>query len=661
VRIFAFDLETFLITPGKHVPKGVCMSWAEGFGPGEYGIAHLNPRFGARAQVRDRLYDALTNADVVCGANVPFDLAVIAQEFPELWPVIWAAYRAGRIADIELIEKLVAIGKGELKFRWVQDEHGRRLLQKRKYDLATLSKERAGISLDKDTWRLKYGTLYETPIEQWDPGAVEYSQLDSIVTLSVLMSQLREDPRFLVDTERQARAGWWIHLMSAYGFLVDGRTVRVLEEDTRKAMGQKAGLCMVYGLVKPSGARDTKAAQARMLAMCESKGIEPKKTPTGKVKLSEEHCIATGDPTLIAYAEYTSLSNIIKKDVLSLKAAAEAGVPVQSRFDVIKATGRTGSSGGKIKKKDLVNRTAYGFQLQNVRRDPKPLPNGAYPPTVRGCFVPRPGKLLCSIDYGQMELHAWAQACIALLGFSDLADMLNGGVDVHCKLGAMVVGRTYEETFANRKKENWAKDARQMSKPGNFGFPGGLTPRSFKAFAKASYWLDLTEQQCVDLYFAWKKMLREADPYFDLIKRLVADGSDQEIVQIGSRRVRGDVGFTDGANGYFQALAADCAKDAGFDLAEAFYLDTNSPAFGSRIVNFVHDEFLFEVDIDRAHEAAIEANRIMEAAGKRWMPDCPPKSEPALMERWYKDAEARYENGRLAVWRPKALGRMELG
>jgi hypothetical protein len=74
----------------------------------------------------------------------------------------------------------------------------------------------------------------------------------------------------------------------------------------------------------------------------------------------------------------------------------------------------------------------------------------------------------------------------------------------------------------------------------------------------------------------------------------------------------------------------------------------------------VHDEFLFELLEARAHEAAFEAVRIMKAAGRRWMPDCPPGCEPALMERWYKDAEPVYdENGRLSVWRPKKLGPME--
>jgi DNA polymerase-1 len=653
---FAFDLETFLIQPGKHVPKGVCFSWATG--ETEYGIAHLNPRFGERAQVRDRFYDALTRADAILGANIAFDMAVMGQEFPELWPAIWAAYRADRVLDIQLNEQLIAIAKGELKFRWGELPNGEKVLIKRKYDLATLVHEHLGVVLDKDTWRLKYGTLYETPIAQWETGAVEYSLGDALGTWKVFESQFA-DAQYLKDGYRQARAGWWIHLMAVHGFRVDGRAVDVLERTTREAMAKRASLLSAFGLLKPNGSRDTKAAAARMAQVCDAAKIEAARTPKGKVKLTEEVCDATSDPALVAYAEYSSLSNVIKKDVAALRAAADAGVPVQARFDVLKATGRTSSSGGKVKKGQ--DRTAYGFQLQNVRRDPKPNSDGSYPPTVRGCFVPRPGSLLCSIDYGQMELHAWAQVCIDLLPSkkSDLAKMLNAGIDVHCKLGALATGRTYEEVYANRKKATWAKDARQMSKAGNFGFPGGLSPRKFRIYAKVAWGVEITEKAAEELYEHWKKMLSEAEPYFALVKEQVDIAGSQQIKQVRSERIRGSVGFTDGANGYFQALAADCAKDAGFTIAEAMYLDTSSPAYGSRLVDFVHDEFLFEVPVGQAHEAALAVNELVEAAGRRWMPDCPPKSEPALMERWYKDAEAVYENGRLAVWRPKARGLME--
>jgi hypothetical protein len=653
VRVFAFDTETFLVQPGKHVPKAVCASWTWG---GETRIAHFNPRFGQRDEIFVALREALLDADVVCGANIAFDNAVIAQEFPALWPLVWKAYRAGRIWDISITEKLINLGKGELKWKLMSDG----TYQKAEYSLAALVKARfpSFPPLDKDTWRLKYGTLYEVPISQWAPGAVEYSLVDAAATHLVQEDQLLELPKYLYDAYAQARAAWWLHLMTCHGFRVDPHAVKVLEAHIRGQLARLSAQLQAAGLVRANGSRDTKAAAERMVYVCAALQRKPAQTPKGKIKLSDEECSETGDPTLLAYAEFTSLSNVLKKDVLALKQAADAGMPIQSRFDPLKETGRTGSSGGAKRKKG-VERTEYSFQLQNVRRDPKPNADGSYPPTVRGCLVPRERNYLCSIDWGQMELHAWAQVCLDLLGRSDLAKMLNDGIDVHCKLGSLITGRTYDEVYRARKTEAWAKDARQMAKAGNFGFPGGLGAARFCAYAKGSWGLVLTEKQGRDLREAWRTMLGEADLYFAYITRLIEEGGDQQLVQTRSNRLRGGVGFTDGANGFFQGLAADCAKDAGFDLAEAFYTKPERPCYGSRLVDMVHDEFLFEVRIDTAHEAAMDANSIMEAAGRRWMPDCPPRSEPALMERWYKDAEARYENGRLVPWRPKKDGRME--
>lgn len=652
LRVFAFDLETFLIQPGKHVPKGVCAAWTwDGV---DVRIAHFNPRFGQREQIHDAIVDALRHADIITGANVAFDLAVVAQEFPDLWLEIWRAYRKGRVWDSIITQKLINISRGELKFRLCADGTYKPV----DYSLAGLARDHLGLDLDKDTWRLLYGTLYELPISAWEDSAVHYALTDALVSHQVQRIQLREDDRVLYDAERQARAGWWLHLMSCHGFTVDPHAVRVLEEHVRSQVERLSAQLQAAGLVRKNGKRNTKAAAARMEQVCASKGIEVRRTATKLVELSDEACHDTQDPLLVAYANYTSLSLMLKKDVLALKEAADAGMPIQSNFDPLKETGRTGSSGGAKRKKGA-RRTAFSFQLQNVRRDPKPNADGSYPPTVRGCFVPRARNLLCSIDWSQMELHAWAQVCLDLLGRSELAKMLNDGIDVHCKLGSLITGRTYDEVFKARKTEAWAKDARQMAKAGNFGFPGGLGAKRFKDYAKGSWDLVLTDRQAQDLRAAWEDMLPEANLYFDLISRLVEQGSDRVIVQTRSNRLRGGVGFTDSANGFFQGLAADCAKDAGFDLAEAFYTKPERPSYGSRLVDMVHDEFLFEVPIDKGHEAAFDANSIMEAAGKRWMPDCPPRSEPALMHRWYKDAEARYENGRLVPWRPKKDGRME--
>lgn len=56
-------------------------------------------------------------------------------------------------------------------------------------------------------------------------------------------------------------------------------------------------------------------------------------------------------------------------------------------------------------------------------------------------------------------------------------------------------------------------------------------------------------------------------------------------------------------NTFFQGLAADMAKDAAFNLAAGTYLGAGDLA-GSRVVAFIHDEFLVEVPVKRAQKLA---------------------------------------------------------
>ena len=144
-------------------------------------------------------------------------------------------------------------------------------------------------------------------------------------------------------------------------------------------------------------------------------------------------------------------------------------------------------------------------------------------------------------------------------------------------------------------------------------------------------------------------------------------------------RVRGGLGFSDGANLCFQALAADGGKAAFRALTRECYLGQRtvyddprmpikprytfeppgtpgwpsgrSPLFGCRLPFFVHDEVMAEVPFSRAHEAATRMVEVMQHVMQAYVPDVPVRAEPALMYRWSKAAEARYDGGgRLLPW-----------
>jgi DNA polymerase I len=282
--------------------------------------------------------------------------------------------------------------------------------------------------------------------------------------------------------------------------------------------------------------------------------------------------------------------------------------------------------------------------------------------TMRECFVPRPGFLFCSVDYDTFELRTWAQVCLWAVGQSRLAEVLNTGRDPHIELGASLARVSKEEGYRLVKDEAWKKEYRQPAKAGNFGFPGGMGPKKFRITARKQK-IDLTLQRAYELRDAWREEWPESVLYFRWIssqtRQVLPDNHDEEIrakvpelEHFVSKRKRGKVPYCAACNSYFQGLAADAATAAGFELAREMYCDNKSPLYGSRIVDFIHDEFLTEVPIAQAHEAAMRQAEVQCAVAQRYVPDVKITASPALMTRWYKEAKAVYENGRLVPWQP---------
>jgi DNA polymerase I-like protein with 3'-5' exonuclease and polymerase domains len=101
----------------------------------------------------------------------------------------------------------------------------------------------------------------------------------------------------------------------------------------------------------------------------------------------------------------------------------------------------------------------------------------------------------------------------------------------------------------------------------------------------------------------------------------------------------------------FQSRAAYGAKEALWNMAKEMYLDRSSDLYGSRNVNFVHDENLVEVPEEHAHPAAMRIKKIMEESMMVWTPDVPQKVDPVLMRWWDKKAKPIVdEEGNLLPW-----------
>jgi hypothetical protein len=620
MKPIVIDTETERIRPGQLAPRLVCAGVGD-----DDGCEIL-----LRDEVIRRVFELMAGDRLIVGHFVAYDFAVLCAAEPELIPSVFQLYWVDRVSDTGIREKLIHLAWGVLrKFMRVRGQ-----LEKMTYGLDALAHRHLEIELAKQGGhRLNFGALMDVPVEYWPPGAADYVRADVFTTLGVWQAQ-EKYVEFLDDECRQVRAEFWLHLMSCWGLRTDQRGVREFAARTQQEYDALEAELIAAKLVRRDAerTRDVAAVKYRVRAAYKRSGLKVPMTSKGNVKTDADVCDQSGDPVLAKYAEISSLKKTLSTDVPLLSTPL-----LQARFEVLLETGRTSSS-------------------PNVQNLPTEV-------GVRECFAPRPGWVYAIVDYPQIELRTWAQVCLDVLGFSDMAEVLRGGIDPHCQIASLILEIPYEQAVSEYKQDPKGRVyyPRQCGKVVNFGCPGGLGMKRLMDYARKSYGVVLyeTEQEArvnsgvsaQRLRNFWYGAWREAIPYFDWVKDQTEVESPR-IRQLYSGRYRGRVGFTDAANGFFQGLAADAAKSAGFLISRACYADPKSALYGGRLVNFVHDEFIVEVpDDERAHEAAHELARLAREGAKPFIPDIPLEVEAVLARRWSKKCKpVRGADGRLVPW-----------
>lgn len=336
---------------------------------------------------------------------------------------------------------------------------------------------------------------------------------------------------------------------------------------------------------------------------------------------------------------------------------------------------------------------------------------------------PRGALIFANADFDQLELRTLAQACLLMTGQSELARVLNANEDPHLQMAANMLGLTYDEAKLRHKAEKQARkaafeffkgqvpdahgrfvptpcgdaeasvragevcptpvdDARQAGKVANFGFPGGLGAEKLCLFARKTYKVLLTEPQAKELKRTWLGTFPEFRRYFDTINAMMQP-EGATFRHLFSGRVRGNTPYTATCNSFFQGLGADATGAGLFLISEACYTPTPcracsgacngcdwcrcvapgvSAMYGSRLVNYVHDDDMTETVESRGHEVAHELVRLMIEGASPYLPDVPATAKPVLSRFWSKDAEQVWiedpaapggKGKRLVAW-PKA-------
>jgi DNA polymerase I-like protein with 3'-5' exonuclease and polymerase domains len=671
VSVIAFDTETWLIAPGLLAPPIVCLQWAFRTAPGEapgWCCAQMRHRDDG---AYERIKTWLEGDGLLVGHNVAYDMGVIAAQWPDLLPLIFAKYDRDQVTDTLLREQLIMIARGT--FRSQMDADGE--IHPVKYNLDDCCARHFGRRLKKEGWRLFYRVFDEVPdITDWstyanefqlqgrrgkwpewvhdclDAGIFEKKAIDAVLaappeeareyaledgrtTLALYESQEKHFAPLLKDQFRQARAAFALHLTSAWGLYTDPDAVDKLETELRADFDALKFELQQELIIREDGTADTKKAKEAMVAACEEEGFPVARTKGGDVSLSAEACERFDETSVIGrYSQFLTLRKTLSNDIKMLRAGCD--YPVQARYDIAD-TGRSRASKPNIQ---AINRGAG----------------------IREAFRPRPGALFIQADFEGLELHTRAAWCLEKIGWSKLADDLNAKLDVHSVVAADLLGMTYDEVKAGLKSKDpelkkKCKDARQSAKALNFGLPGGLGAKKFIRYARTNYGVDLTEEQAKQYKAQWMRRQPEMVEFFALAARATANPAklgDEE--SLFTERLSTNMRYSKLCNIRFQGLGACAAKEALWRVCRACYVETESPLYGCRPVAFIHDEVIAEcADDHRAAPAAKELGRLMCEGANKYLHRVPVRTEPLIMRVWSKSAEPVYaEDGSLRPWAP---------
>lgn len=694
-RHIAIDTETTLIQ--QHEVPQLCMASISD------GWQHYVVKPG---QLGELLMQHLPAGCHLTFHNVAFDFAVMDQHLcrtgaddARSW--MWAAVDQHRVHDTMLLAALVTLAQSD---------------DDRMQSLADAVQHWCGYSLAKDDYRLRYAETIGQDWAQLDAGFFRYAVSDAVATWQLFAKLTHAADRiakhhglprqFGFFTEAlQVQAAISLAAVTRNGLHVDLERAAELRQqidaDIQQAIETMETIDPeLWHRYKKTGLRKTTAGsglpklnQTALLehfaAIATEHQLNIPTTGTGKLTTSVNQCwcqFTDLHPLIAAYCRYTEQTKL-RTFFDGLQQPQ-----IHPKYRTMVRSGRT---------------SCYGPNIQQ-------LPSGS---PIREAIAARPGHLFFIIDYNSLELRTLATVCQQQIGFSKLRDVLIDGIDPHSYAAAMFAGVTLEQFNQLPDKKQLRQRAKvfNFGLPAGFGAAALVDHAKFSYGVEltqddAEQFIELLTQKVypeLGLYLAedTTSILAAAlhadavqvratwpQPYhIGMLRKILTDNPNKvdgtpyqqhtvervwmqlqglcrnqhllpyiqqrdtstssplrkllfSMVSTTTGRMRGGVPFTAAKNAPFQGLAADGCKQAMWNLTKAGY----------RIVAFIHDEFIIELNrIENIDEAAADISRICSESMQPFVPGIPVPCEYALTERWHKNAEAVFDDaGRLQVWYP---------
>jgi DNA polymerase I-like protein with 3'-5' exonuclease and polymerase domains len=441
----SIDFETYLISDEMPIPKPVCLSYFDG----HKGDVLAGP------DMAPFLQSILESDATIIAHNATFELLVIYEHFPKLRNLLISKLKSASFVCTLLKEKLLNnIAKSQIH----------------KFDLASLTNRYLGIDIsetktDPNAWRLRYAELDGISVKDYPKEAYDYALQDSIYTYHIFELQNKKGS---IQAAQHVLASFALNLSARRGLYVDKQRVATLKAELERNMSHALTVLEEAKLIEYKKGKYTKKAKA-FREYIEANSKDPKFTEKGIVATSADVLIGLTQkqPNEIIESWLTVMQceKVISSFVKPLESVTTV---VRTEYEPIVSSGRTSSRGSRL------------FPSMNIQQLPREVKNVSY--DVRNCIVPRPGYKICSIDYSGLELSSTAHQLFSSGCGNAMLDILNKGdspTDLHSMLASKIMtiktgNYTDYDTFVKHKKESEYKAYRQIAKPLNLGFPGGI-------------------------------------------------------------------------------------------------------------------------------------------------------------------------------------------
>jgi DNA polymerase I-like protein with 3'-5' exonuclease and polymerase domains len=210
---------------------------------------------------------------------------------------------------------------------------------------------------------------------------------------------------------------------------------------------------------------------------------------------------------------------------------------------------------------------------------------------VRKNFVADPGKMFLCADYSQIEIRVGAE-------LSRDATMLNAYQhkgDLHSLTAA---------TILKKPIESITKKERQVAKCFNFGLMFGLSAKKFGHYAKKSYNVELTQEECNNGVDTWR---RKYPGYREWQLEQARLGAETGVITTPCGKKR----RVDPENCFGSSMNHPCQGGAGEVMLHALIRLNKELPKDVKFVNTVHDELLLELKPAKVSEIQDLMNECM--------------------------------------------------